>query len=835
MSGLELDENAQLIYELNSDNKCVYCHIENHNNLVKCEICQYFFCNNISDGCKYSHIVYHLKKSGHSIISKNPFNSIIKCKICENFNIFELIIDNNELFCLECIKKNNKESFNHLVQDNIRIDPHIVPLSVEKKDIKLINNVSRKEIKAIENQLSELNNVNEISIPKISQNYSNLDKYYQTYKSLIIVEREYYKKLCENKQEIPVYFEFFKNDYSVKAEMSVPKKYKNDLNLSISNHLEFEFKNVLYECVILKNDNFTNTIIVYFKYLKNLLPDGYYKIKEKINLTSFNRMLEGLDDFCFNNEQYEFTTKKISNIILGKKKKIKKNKIEIPNDFNIKNFPKLNESQINSLKHALSYPFSLIQGPPGTGKTTLISILGYHLFNLKKKDEKILICAPSNIAADNIANEFEKIKDFKNYIRICSKNWEEKTTVKNCFHKLIEQSNNDEFIDLYEKIKILGYLKGKEYIRYLELLEKEEMKILSKDLIIISTCNSSYNWRLKNEYFSYIIIDESTQTTEPEALLPILHGSEHVVLIGDKCQLGPVIFNKKCIDNGLNISLLERLSNNIDVLILNLQYRMHPFLMNFPSKTFYNNKISSGIKNSDREDIKIMNLWPNFEKPSIFVNLSSNKEYLSERGTSYINVPEALLVKEFITYFIKKRIKKKNIGIITPYKGQKNYLIDIIDDPSIEIQTVDAFQGREKDYIILSTVRSNNMGNIGFLKDQRRLNVILTRAKYGIIIIGDANCLNKEKNIWQNLISYYKDNRILVYKEKNKMEFYECKDFNTNQNNESFENFNYNTEKKLNYDYNLIYEYVNYNKSYDEFKENFNDNYYYNDNNYYEY
>ena len=172
----------------------------------------------------------------------------------------------------------------------------------------------------------------------------------------------------------------------------------------------------------------------------------------------------------------------------------------------------------------------------------------------------------------------------------------------------------------------------------------------------------------------------------------------------------------------MNVSLFERLSDNLDVLILNLQYRMHPFLMNFPSKTFYNNKISSGIKNSDREDNKIINLWPNFEKPSIFVNLSSNREYLSERGTSYINVPEALLVKEFIAYFIKKRINKKNIGIITPYIGQKNYLIEIIDDPSIEIQTVDAFQGREKDYIILSTVRSNNMGNIGFLKDQRSIN-----------------------------------------------------------------------------------------------------------------
>ena len=828
----------KLLYELNLDKKrCVYCKIENPNNLVKCSKCQYFFCNNISDGCKYSHIIYHMKKSGHSNILTNPFNSSIKCKLCENLNIFELIIDNNEIYCLKCIKKSNKESFIHLVQDNIRIDPKIVPLSVDKKEIELINNISNKQIKTIENKISELNDVNEISIPKISLKYSNLETYYQTYKSLIIVEREYYKKLCENKQEIPVYLEFFKDDYSIQAKLSVAKKYKNEINFSIGNHLEFNFNNFTYECVILQNDIYKNIIIVYFKNLENMLPNGEYYIKEKINLTSFNRMLEGLDDFCFNNDKYEYTSRRIKNIILGKKKGSKKNEIEIPIDLNINNFPKLNESQIKALKHALKYPFTLIQGPPGTGKTTLITILGYHLFNLKKKDKKILICAPSNIAADNIANEFEKIKKFENYLRICSKNWEEKTTVKNCFHKLLEESNNDEFIDLHEKIKIFGYLKGKDYIKYIELLEKEEMKILSKDLIIITTCNSSYNWRLKNEYFSYIIIDESTQTTEPEALLPILHGSEHVVLIGDKCQLGPVIFNKKCIDNGLNISIFERLSNNLDVLILNLQYRMHPFLMKFPSKTFYNNQISSGINNSDREDDRIINFWPNFEKPSIFVNVSSNKEYLSERGTSYINEPEALLVKEFIDYFIKKKIKNKNIGVITPYIGQRNYLIDIIDNPSIEIQTVDAFQGREKDYIILSTVRSNKFGNNGFLNDQRRLNVILTRAKYGIIIIGDANCLNKEKNIWQNLIKYYKENRILVFKEKNKMEFYDCKDFNTNQNDESFENFKYNNEGKINYDYNLIYKYIKYNKSYDEFKEKLNEkiknnNNYYN-NNYY--
>eukprot|EP00919_Chromeraceae_sp_WS-2016_P027225 GHVR01064710.1.p1 GENE.GHVR01064710.1~~GHVR01064710.1.p1 ORF type:complete len:243 (-),score=0.04 GHVR01064710.1:1881-2609(-) len=242
----------------------------------------------------------------------------------------------------------------------------------------------------------------------------------------------------------------------------------------------------------------------------------------------------------------------------------------------------------------------------------------------------------------------------------------------------------------------------------------------------------------------------------------MLKSAKQVILVGDHLQLGPVVICRETAKAGLNKSLFERL-----VMIghkpirLQVQYRMHPSLTAFPSNTFYDGTLQNGITEKDR----IMNKqfpWPQ-NHPSFFLNLYGTEE-LSASGTSYLNRTEAVAVDKIVFYLERAGISAKEIGIITPYKGQRAYIINYLQKngqitsknvnyyKDLEISSVDGYQGREKDYIIVSCVRSNEGPGIGFLKDPRRLNVTITRAKYGMIILGNAKVLYQD-NLWNNLLN----------------------------------------------------------------------------------
>lgn len=177
---------------------------------------------------------------------------------------------------------------------------------------------------------------------------------------------------------------------------------------------------------------------------------------------------------------------------------------------------------------------------------------------------------------------------------------------------------------------------------------------------------------------------------------------------------------------------------------------MHPSLTYFPSNTFYEGTLQNGITESDRK-LNSKFPWPS-NKPLFFLNLYGNEEY-SASGTSYLNRTEAAAVEKIILHLEKSGILANQIGVITPYKGQRAYIINYLQkngqllatNPNfykdIEIASVDGYQGREKDYIIISCVRSNEGAGIGFLTDPRRLNVTITRARYGMIVIGNAKVL----------------------------------------------------------------------------------------------
>ncbi|KAF9557154.1 hypothetical protein CPC08DRAFT_66663 [Agrocybe pediades] len=253
-------------------------------------------------------------------------------------------------------------------------------------------------------------------------------------------------------------------------------------------------------------------------------------------------------------------------------------------------------------------------------------------------------------------------------------------------------------------------------------------------------------------------------------MIPLVLGCKQVVLVGDHQQLGPVIMNKKAARAGLTQSLFERLVvlGNRPIR-LQVQYRMHPCLSEFPSNMFYEGTLQNGVTAPERLRKNVDFPWPVPDTPMFFYQ-NLGQEEISSSGTSFLNRTEASNVEKIVTKFFKSGVMPSQIGVVTPYEGQRSYIVNYMQFngslkkdlyKEIEVASVDAFQGREKDYIILSCVRSNEHQGIGFLNDPRRLNVALTRAKYGVVILGNPKVLSKHP-LWHYLLTHYKEKNCLV-------------------------------------------------------------------------
>src|ERR1700753_3562642 len=196
---------------------------------------------------------------------------------------------------------------------------------------------------------------------------------------------------------------------------------------------------------------------------------------------------------------------------------------------------------------------------------------------------------------------------------------------------------------------------------------------------------------------------------------------------------------------------------------------MHPCLSEFPSNMFYEGSLQNGVTMQQRLRRDVDFPWPVADAPMMFwSNLGS--EEISASGTSYLNRTEAANVEKIVTRFFKAGVQPQDIGIITPYEGQRGYIVSSMQATGtfkkelykeIEVASVDAFQGREKDFIVLSCVRSNDHQGIGFLSDLRRLNVALTRAKFGVVILGNPKVLSKQP-LWHWLLLHFKERNCLV-------------------------------------------------------------------------
>ncbi|KAH0303968.1 upf1 regulator of nonsense transcripts, partial [Aureobasidium melanogenum] len=482
--------------------------------------------------------------------------------------------------------------------------------------------------------------------------------------------------------------------------------------------------------------------------------------------TSFDRMQHAMKTFAIDEMS---VSGYIFHRLLGHEVAAAPMKTQLPRKFSVPGLPELNSSQINAVKSVLQKPLSLIQGPPGTGKTVTSATIIYHLAKLN--GGQVLVCAPSNVAVDQLCERIHRTG--LKTVRVTAKSREDVESPVGflSLHEQVRMNDTNVELNKLNQLKAeLGELSSQDEKKYKQLVRNAEREILSNADVICCTCVGAGDPRLAKLKFRTVLIDESTQSAEPECMIPLVLGCKQVVLVGDHQQLGPVIMNKQAAKAGLNQSLFERLVIlGCAPIRLQVQYRMHPCLSEFPSNMFYEGSLQNGVTMHQRLRRDVDFPWPVADSPMMFWSNLGNEE-ISASGTSYLNRTEAQNVEKLVTRFFKAGVQPQDIGIITPYEGQRSYVVSSMQATGtfkkeyykeIEVASVDAFQGREKDFIILSCVRSNDHQGIGFLSDPRRLNVALTRAKYGLVVLGNPKVLSKHP-LWHYLLLHFKERNCLV-------------------------------------------------------------------------
>ena len=402
----------------------------------------------------------------------------------------------------------------------------------------------------------------------------------------------------------------------------------------------------------------------------------------------------------------------------------------------------LNLSQRRALEAATTQSLTLVQGPPGTGKTAVaLWILTYwsrfkHLSS--GRNSSLLACSDSNVAVDNLVEGLAKAG-----VRVVRLGRPENTRPE-----LLQFST---FSQVEEQLR---WQHGGAASQMMDAKQMKQAKhdaltkILRDADVICTTCVGAGSGMLEKKQFAGVLIDEASQATEIATIIPFLRHCQQLVLVGDHCQLPPTVASEAAQFEGLSLSLFERLVNSgVPPYLLDTQYRMHPAISQFPSDCFYGGAIADGVFASDRPPARGFD-WPRRDFPVAFIPIDQGVEYTE--GLSKANVLEAQCVANLVRGFASAGIPLLEIGVTTPYAAQVRLLRQYLGPQlrTIECSSVDAFQGREKTVMIISTVRSNHHGNIGFLADWCRTNVALTRARNGMIVVGNPSTLSTDQRSW---------------------------------------------------------------------------------------
>ncbi len=261
--------------------------------------------------------------------------------------------------------------------------------------------------------------------------------------------------------------------------------------------------------------------------------------------------------------------------------------------------------------------------------------------------------------------------------------------------------------------------------------------------------------------FPLVVIDECTQATEPRAAIALARASDRVVLIGDQRQLAPTVTSDAARAGGLGVSLFERLLGvGVRASMLTVQYRMHPAIAAWPSRAFYGGLLEAGVSAVQRP---LPPRWPS-DHPVHFAHVDG-RERRSRGGVSRFNAQEVRAVARAVERLLGRgegaegdadgegeRLRADELGVITPYAAQVSELRRALPS-AVEVRTVDGFQGREKEVIIISAVRANARAELGFLVDPRRLNVAITRARRGLLVVGHAPTLRADPQ-WESFLRF---------------------------------------------------------------------------------
>ena len=446
-------------------------------------------------------------------------------------------------------------------------------------------------------------------------------------------------------------------------------------------------------------------------------------------------------------------------------------------------FPWLNRSQQDAIQRVVeAQEVAIVHGPPGTGKTTT---LVEAIIETLERETQVLVCAPSNAAVDWISEQL--MRRSVNVLRIgnplrmsdemldCS--YERRYSAHPDYHELwnIRKELRG------DKGEVKGERKHKLQQRAMELEIKINGDLFEQARVVSCTLIGSAYRLMERRHFSTLFIDEAAQALEPACWAAILK-ADRVVMGGDHQQLPPTVKSLDAAKGGLAETLMQKVVKLHPrcVTLLTTQYRMNEEIMAFPSRWFYHSRLQAAPEAAHRQVSPL-------DTPLTWIDTSEKSEFgiqnseLSECGSkprtpnaelrtksgSITNAQEARIVihalRDYIEMISPQKIESERIdfGIITPYRGQARLLRRLLKmqhyfrklKRHIAVGTVDGFQGQERDVIVISLVRDNADGAIGFLRDLRRMNVAMTRARMKLIIVGNAQTLSRHR-FYRSLIEH---------------------------------------------------------------------------------
>ncbi len=437
--------------------------------------------------------------------------------------------------------------------------------------------------------------------------------------------------------------------------------------------------------------------------------------------------------------------------------------------FDAMKFPWLNASQEKAVNEVLwSKDVAVVHGPPGTGKTTT---LVEAIYETLRRETQVMVCAQSNMAVDWIS---EKLVDhgvpvlrIGNPTRVNDKmlsytyerkfeshpDYPELWNIRRTIRQVREQKKKGE--STHQKLARLRE-------RADEIEYRIKASLFTEARVVACTLVGADNRLLIGQKFPTLFIDEAAQALEPACWIAIRRAGR-VVLAGDHMQLPPTVKCYEALKQGLGVTLMERIVQNVPecVTMLKMQYRMHEQIMKFSSHWFYEDGVVSAdmVKNRSILDLDVPITWVDTLSPleeEATGERLFHEEYVGENH-GRINKGEAELaiktLEDYVTKIGKERFldERMDVGLISPYRMQIQYLRTLVKKSQIlkpikrfiTINTIDGFQGQERDIIMISLVRSNEKGEIGFLRDLRRMNVAMTRARMKLFILGDSETLSK--------------------------------------------------------------------------------------------